>query len=75
MREAEIEDELNGFNRKKKYVGITATKKAELMEMIKVGLNPENIEIEQLQALLKNPKLSHEERVELQKQLDEAIYK
>ena len=72
MSKADIFEELEEFKRYRKYEAIPATKKAELMEMIKIGINPENIKIEQLQARLKNPKLSPEEQQELQKQLDEA---
>ena len=75
MSKADIFEELEEFKRYRKYEAIPATKKAELMEMIKIGINPENIKIEQLQARLKNPKLSPEEQEELQKQLDEATNK
>ena len=58
MSKSDIFEEIEDFKRYRKYEGIPATKKAELMEMIRIGINPENIKIEQ--ARLRDPKLSQE---------------
>jgi len=43
MSKAEIFEEVEEFKRYRKYETIPITKKAELMEMIKIGINPESI--------------------------------
>ena len=46
MSKADIFEEVEEFKRYRKYDAIPLTKKVELMEMIKIGINPESVKID-----------------------------
>ena len=73
MSKAEIFEEVEEFKRYRKYETIPITKKAELMEMIKIGINPESIQIDEKR--LRDPKISQSEKDELIRQQTEAVEK